>query len=234
LPVCVASLRRGPAGYLLLFHPFIYWRTVMLLLIPAILAFMLALLCGGSPRNLAGLRIRNGSLIMLAFLIQLVIYLPALRDSSLVVNLAIPIYLGALLLAVAGMLRNWHLGIPVRLATLGLLLNFTAIALNGGHMPTNAQAMQQVQGTWKIHELQNAHIYANTRLANGNTRVAFLTDIIPVRLPTGVGNVYSIGDVLICTGVASLVFLSMRRAPGAPARRIGGDEGPVVHQPLSA
>lgn len=206
----------------------------MLLTIPAILACVLALLCGGSLRNLAGLRIRNGSLIMLAFLIQLVIYLPALRHSSLVVTLAIPIYLGALLLAVVGMLRNWHLGLPVRLATLGLLLNFTAIALNGGHMPTNAQAMQQVQGTGKIHELQNAHLYANTRLANGSTRVEFLTDIIPVQLPSGVGNVYSIGDVLISTGVASLVFLSMRRAAGAPPRRVIGDDRPAVQQPLSA
>src|SRR5581483_8387809 len=140
-------------------------------------------------RNLAGLPIRDGYLIVAAFMIQLVIYLPALRHATFIVAAAVPIYLGALALAAAGMLRNWHLGLPIRVATLGLLLNFTAIAINGGHMPTNAQAMQRIQGMSKIHELQDPQLYANTRLATSGTRLAFLTDIIPVRLPTGGGNV---------------------------------------------
>ena len=192
----------------------------MLLLIPALLACVTALLRGGSMRNLAGLRIRNGYLIMIALMVQLLIYLPALRHATFIVAAAVPIYLGALALATCGMLRNWHLGLPMRLATLGLLLNFTAIAINGGHMPTNAQAMARIQGAAKIHELADPHLYANTRLATSTTRLTFLTDIIPVQLPTGTGNVYSIGDALISAGVASLLYLTIRRSTDEGA----GDE----------
>jgi hypothetical protein len=197
----------------------------MLLLIPTLLACMMALLRGGSMRNLAGLRVHSGVLIMFAFMIQLVIYLPALRHSALIVACAVPIYLSALALAAVGMLRNWHLGLPIRLATLGLLLNFTASAVNGGHMPTNAQAMERIQGAGKIRELADPHLYANTRLATRGTRLTFLTDVIPVQLPTGIGNVYSIGDVLISFGVASLVYLTVRRNISAPAPDEQADAG---------
>ncbi len=178
----------------------------MLLLVPGLLACVIALLRGGSLGNLAVLQIRAGYLIVLSFVIQLVIYYPALRHSALVLHWAAPIYVGALALAVMGMLQNGHLGLPVRLATLGLLLNMTAIAINGGHMPVNAAAIGAVQGQWKVHELQDPDTYGNTRLASPDSRLLPLTDVIPVQLPGGPGNVYSVGDLLITSGVAVLVY----------------------------
>jgi hypothetical protein len=190
----------------------------MLLIVPAILACITALLCGGSLRSLVGLPIRGG-LILLSLGIQLAIYVPFLRTSPLVLTHAAIIYIIALLLAVAGMLRNWHLGLPVRIATLGLLLNATVIAANGGHMPVNAAAMRATQGADAVAAARDMSTYRNTRLADRSSLLLPLSDIIPVRVPAYSGNVYSAGDVLISSGIALLVFRSTRRrsAPETPA-----------------
>jgi hypothetical protein len=178
----------------------------MLLLIPAILTCIVALLRGGSLLRLAGLHLRASTLIMTSFLIQILIYIPALRHSSLVLAWAAPIYLVALALALLGMLRNWHLGLPLRLATLGLILNMTVILLNGGHMPVNAASLRAVDGNMKIRELQDPHTYGNTRLAGPSSHLVALSDIIPIPMPDGRGNIYSLGDVLISSGVAILIY----------------------------
>lgn len=187
----------------------------MLLLIPATLAGVVALLRGGSLRNLAELPLRAAFLILLAFSIQVVVYLPALRTSPFVLHLATPIYVLALALAVAGMLSNWHLGLAMRIATLGLLLNLGVILANGGHMPVSAAAMRAVQGTAKIRELQNPRVYGNTRIAGLSSRLTVFSDIIPVPMPHGRGNVYSLGDVLIASGISALVYRATRMCPSA-------------------
>ncbi len=182
----------------------------MLLLIPAILACIVALLRGGSLRHLAELPVRASILIMISFMIQVLVYLPALRNSTLVLAWAAPIYLAALALAVLGMLSNWHLGVPLRIATVGLILNTTVILVNGGHMPANAAALRAVQGEVKIRELQDPHIYGNTRLAGPSSHLVALSDIIPVPMPHGRGNVYSLGDMLIASGIMVLVYRATR------------------------
>ena len=57
----------------------------MLLLVPAIAACLVALLRGGSLRRLSELQVRASALIIGSFLIQVVVYLPALRTSTIVV-----------------------------------------------------------------------------------------------------------------------------------------------------
>ena len=42
----------------------------------------------------------------------------------------------------------------------------------------------------------------------------FLSDVIPVRVPFYHGNVFSLGDVLIASGAALLVFQGMRTRSG--------------------
>jgi hypothetical protein len=182
----------------------------MLLLIPAILACIVALLRGGSVRRLATLRVRGSTLILASLAIQLLIYTPALRHSPLVLGWAAPIYLVALTLALVGMLRNWHLGMSLRLASIGLILNLTVIILNGGHMPVNAASLRTIQGEAKVQELQDPHTYGNTRLAGPSSYLVVLSDIIPVPMPDGRGNVYSFGDMLIASGVALLVYRAVR------------------------
>ena len=178
----------------------------MLLLIPLIIAIVVGILRGGSLRSLAALPIRGSGFIVTSFLIQVLLYVPPIRDAAPVVHAGGAIYLGALALALIGALSNWHLGTAARVATLGLALNALVIAVNGGSMPVNAQAMQMVQGTTKVRDIANTGHYNNTRLASSDARLAPLSDVIPVRLPGGHGNVYSIGDALLAAGIAMLAY----------------------------
>src|SRR5918911_4395059 len=110
----------------------------MLLPVPALLALAAALLRGGSLRHLAALPFRGGTFIFTSLAIQLLIYMPVLRTSPLVLHWGGLIYIAALGLALAGALRNWSLGTPVRVATLGLALNALVITANGGNIALNA------------------------------------------------------------------------------------------------
>lgn len=178
----------------------------MLLLTPLILAIVVALLRGGSLSRLATLPIRGSAFIMASFAIQVLVYVPPIRDAAPVVQAGGAIYLVALALALIGALSNWRLGLAVRVATLGLALNAIVIAANGGSMPVNAQAMRSVQGAATVSEIADARHYNNTRLAGRQARLAFLSDVIPVWLPGGRGNVYSIGDALLAAGIAMLAY----------------------------
>lgn len=184
----------------------------MLLLIPALLALIAALVRGGSPRYLAALPVRGSGLIIASFVIQVLLYLPPLRDSALAARWGGVIYVAAMALALAGALRNWRLGWALRLAMLGLALNALVIACNGGYMPVNGGAMRAVRGEAEVRVIADPRLYGNTRLAGGSTRLAALSDVLPVQLPGGAGNVYSVGDVLLAAGVALLVYRATRGA----------------------
>src|ERR687883_790568 len=106
----------------------------MLLAVPALLALVAALLRGGSLRHLAALPFRGGTFIFTSLAIQVLIYMPFVRTSPLVLHWGGLIYIVTLGLALAGVLRNWSLGTPMRLATLGLALNAIVITANGGRI----------------------------------------------------------------------------------------------------
>ena len=183
----------------------------MLLPVPALLALVAALLRGGSLRHLAALPFRGGTFIFTSLAIQVLVYMPFVRTSPLVLHGAGLIYIVALGLALAGVLRNWSLGTPVRLATLGLALNAIVITANGGHMPTDLAAMRAVHRVATAHEIASRQLYSNTQPAGTSTRWQVLSDIIPIDSPGGLGNVFSIGDLLIAAGGAALVYSATRR-----------------------
>jgi hypothetical protein len=183
----------------------------MLLPVPALLALAAALLRGGSLRHLAALPFRGSTFIFTSLAIQLLVYMPFIRTSPLVIHWSGLIYIIALGLALAGALRNWSLGTPVRLATLGLALNALVIAANGGSMPVSVAAMRAVHRDAKAQEVAAQQIYSNTRPAGASTRLGVLSDIIPINSPGGLGNVYSIGDLLLAAGGAALVYRATRR-----------------------
>jgi len=178
----------------------------MLLLLPPLLAVVLATLRGGSPRALAALPIRGGGVILAALAVQIALYLPPVRASALVVHAGGTFYVASLGLALVGALRNRDLGPAVWVATLGLTLNALVIVANGGYMPVNVAALRAAQGQVRVHEIADARLFNNTHLAGPLTRLAPLSDVIPVRLVGGAGNVYSVGDLLLAVGIAALVY----------------------------
>lgn len=182
-----------------------------LLVTPALIALIIALLQGGSLRNAATIPLSGAPFFLAALAVQIILYLPGIRTSAFVHEYGAAIYVVSMGLAIVGALHNWNLGTALRIAALGLALNTLVIALNGGYMPTNAAATQAVRGTAMVREIANPHLYGNVHFAGSSTRLTILSDVIPLRVPDGPGNVYSIGDVLLAAGVATLVYRATRR-----------------------
>ena len=183
----------------------------MLMLIPLFLAIAVARARGGDLRTLAVLPVRGGAFLGAALVIQILLYLPPLRGAPVAIRYGGLVYVAALGLALTGGLRNWQLGPAARVATLGLALNLVVIAANDGYMPVNATAMSTVQGATTTHNIAAARRYANVHLASASTRLVFLSDVIPLRIPHGPGNVYSVGDMLLTAGITALAYKAMRR-----------------------
>jgi hypothetical protein len=91
----------------------------------------------------------------------------------------------------------------------GAVLNLIAISANDGVMPASARAMRL------------AGVPAEAGFANsapvGNPRLLALGDVIPVPGPWPLGNVVSIGDVVIMAGLAVILHRACRPAPAARA-----------------
>jgi hypothetical protein len=186
----------------------------MLLVLPVFVAIVAALLRGGSLRHLALLPVRGSGFLLSSFAIQLLLYAPIVRTSPVSTRFGGIIYIVALGLVLIGALRNRHLGVAVRVATLGLALNALVIVLNDGHMPVNGAAMAVVRGPAEVQDIANQQLYGNTALAQASSRLVPLSDVLPLRLPGGGGNVYSIGDLLLTLGIVGTVYRGTRAPYG--------------------
>ena len=164
-----------------------------ILLVLAI-AVVVGLMRGGKLRNLTEIRVRGWWLLLVGFGLQIVAgFLPVGRH-SLAVGLVLVSYLPLLLVV---WLNRQDAGMWI--AGIGILMNFTVIALNGG-MPVMAEAVHLAGGTGEL-VLDAKHV-----LLTDTTRLPFLADIIP--LP---GSVISLGDVFLAIGVGVFLEDQMRR-----------------------
>jgi Family of unknown function (DUF5317) len=99
----------------------------------------------------------------------------------------------------------------------GALANAVAIVANAGTMPASATA-QRLAGLKTGNGFQNSAHLAHPHLL-------WLSDIIPVPGPWPLGNVLSIGDIIIFTGMLVLLHRTCRThttalpARGCPAHR---------------
>jgi hypothetical protein len=178
----------------------------MLLVLPVLLGVALALASGGSFGNLSTLRLKGMGFILASFVIQLVIYIPAVRHTAIAQNDGGVIYMIVLALMIIGVARNWRFGTTTRLVLLGLALNTAVVTANGGHMPVSASALRSVQGNAMVQTIAAHRDYANRMLADRHSLLLPLSDAIPVPLPFGHGSVGSFGDLLIAAGAATLAF----------------------------
>jgi hypothetical protein len=115
------------------------------------------------------------------------------------------VHLLSYLLAGVFLVRNLTIaGLP--LITFGAALNAVTIAVNGGVLPASAAALQAAG--WD----PDSGGFANSA-ALAHPRLAFLGDnyVTPGWLP--LANVYSIGDLIIVTGVCFLAYRATRTRP---------------------
>jgi len=148
-------------------------------------------------RNIASVKIRLGWLIILAFFLQVMPF--ALSAPSSFVELKKSLVVLSYMLLLWALSRNFHLW-SMRILALGTVLNFAAIAANGGLMPVSPEARLHA-GMPAIGESGFGKVLpegTGVLLPVDQTNLWFLSDIIPVSF---VGGVFSPGDIVIGVGV---------------------------------
>ncbi len=156
-------------------------------------------LAGGSFLRLARLPARSLWLAPLALALQAIIFWHAFEESVGSADIIAGLYLFSLEILLLCVLLNVRLP-GVKLLGVGLLLNLTVIAANGGYMPVSLPRLEQAGMDGEARELRQQEHYLNTTAMSDHTRLRFLGDFIPVPQPLPLRSVYSVGDVLIAAG----------------------------------
>lgn len=166
-------------------------------------AMTVAVLRGGRLTNLADIRLRLWWLLPLGFAMQGATGLLPERDWAEALGVALILGSYIPLLAMIALNRDrpgmWLSGI-------GILLNFTVIAFNGG-MPVMTEAALVASGFTSAPDLTDT---VKHTVLDQSTHLAFLADVIPVRLANQ-GTVLSIGDVFLAVGLARFLEAELRR-----------------------
>ena len=180
----------------------------MFILYAVALGVIVGLLAGGRPSALASLHIRWPAVIVGGLLAQVVLFAGpvAARVSELPAWVGPALYLGSTIAVAAAVLRNWSIpGIP--LVVVGAACNLAAVVANGGYMPAAPGALV---ASGKVAPV----IYSNSSVVP-DPALWPITDIfaLPSWLPAA--NVFSVGDVLIGLGIATVIVVAMRRGPAS-------------------
>lgn len=162
-------------------------------------AMSVAVLRGGRLTNLADIRLRMWWLLPLGFAMQ---GIAGWIDPEIGFYLVLLSYLPLMALMILNRDRA-----GLWLAGMGVLLNFTVIALNGG-MPVLEGAIEVAAG-FVPGGADLANAAKHTEMGPG-TILPFLGDVIPIRMASQ-GTVISIGDVFLAVGLGRFLEAELRR-----------------------
>lgn len=186
----------------------------MLFVLGVAAALVVGKLAGGRAERLTTLGVRWWWAAPIALLAQLlVVYGPG----GLIDAAAVPLIVGSHLVLLAIALRNWR--IPgAALAGLGLAMNLTVMIANGGLMPVAPETLARAGRVepWKIGDGSPGTRVANSKdviLPAADTRLEILADRFWTGLPGRLSILFSAGDVVLLTGVMTLVVRGMTRVP---------------------
>ncbi len=178
------------------------------MLLVLVIAIVVGLARGGKLSNLTEIRVRAWWLLFLGFGLQFgSAFLPA-EKHDLAVALILSAYVPLLIFV---WLNRKKAGLWM--AGIGILMNFTVIALNTG-MPVMLQAVEIAGGA------SDMVLGAKYVILDDATRLAFLADVIP--LPK---NVMSLGDVFLAIGVGVFLEDQIRRPVRLFAHGVQGIPG---------
>lgn len=168
------------------------------------LSLAMAILRGGRLINLGDIELTAWWLLFLAFGLQLgTKWLPE-ESWSETMGLVMVLVSFALLMVLVLLNRTkpgmWIVGI-------GVLMNFTVIALNGG-MPVLLGAAEAASAfTVSDPDLSGSFKHV---VLDETSRLTFFADVIPFRL-VGIGEVISLGDIFLALGLGVFLEHELRR-----------------------
>ncbi|MDZ4654930.1 MAG: DUF5317 family protein [Coriobacteriia bacterium] len=162
------------------------------------------LVAGGSIRRIGSTRLRFESLLLVLFILQLA--LPRIATMvGMSKELAVYSWLLVMLALVVIALLN-HPQAGLLLVSLGIGLNALVIALNGA-MPVSERAVSVIVGHEYVMNSEDTDVLHEP--IRPSTVAAPLSDVIPLPGPTWHRGIISVGDVLLCGGVAWFICDAM-------------------------
>lgn len=175
------------------------WLAIVLFL-----ALVIAILRGGRLVNLGDIELKAWWLLLVSLGLQLgTRWLP---DETWSETAGVVMVLASFaLLMVLVMLNRSKPGMWI--AGLGVLMNFTVIAFNGG-MPVLAGAAEVASG-FTVAEPDISGSFKHVLLDEAS-RLVFFADVIPLRLG-GIGEVISLGDIFLALGLGVFLEQELRR-----------------------
>jgi hypothetical protein len=186
----------------------------MLRLFVLLIVIAVALLRGGKLHHFANLRLRWPALAIAGFAVQVLIFTP-FASTPLVAWATVPLFLLSMTIVAVWVALNWR--IPgMMLIGAGLLMNFAAIAANGGKMPVSPDALR-VAGRYAEITATDPTISKHVLAGDATVRLWALTDVIGIPKGIPFASVWSIGDIALTLGVAILCYRTMCRPPEADA-----------------
>jgi hypothetical protein len=183
------------------------------MLLALVIAVVVGLARGGKLSNLTEIRVRAWWLLFVGFGLQIgVAFIPrSMHDLAVAIVLSAYVPLLIFVWLNRQMAGLWMAGI-------GILMNFTVIAVNGG-MPVMLEAIEIAGGAADM-ALGSKYVALTE-----STRLAFLADVVP--LPK---NVISLGDVFLAIGVGVFLEDQIRRPLSLFAHRVQGTPGSAANR----
>jgi Family of unknown function (DUF5317) len=188
-----------------------------------VVALVLGKLLGGRVGTLAEAPIKWTGLAFAAIALQVAAFPSGVFPWQTPGWAARALWLVSYALLVAVLLRNFRLrGTPIVAA--GLVCNVVAILANGGLMPVRASALAAVHRDYSVH---------NNSIQLVRPHLAALVDrwAVPSWIP--LGNVYSVGDVLIALGIIIAVVTAMRATGEAGTSLTQASRVPAASQDVA-
>jgi Family of unknown function (DUF5317) len=195
---------------------------VILLVGAILLAVVIGYLAGGRLRNLESLTLRAWPLALVGLSLQLI---PLPRSATPTLG-ALLLLASFATLVVFAFLNLRVTGMPI--VVIGLLLNALVIGVNQGMPVTRSALVRSGQGELLRYLVKNGG--AKHHLADRDDELLFLADSIPLARP--VGQVVSIGDLMVYGGLVLAIASAMRRRSAAmETARLQGRVKDSPHDP---
>jgi hypothetical protein len=175
-----------------------------------LVAVIVGKLAGGKLSTLADMPIKGMRFAFAAIVLQVAAFPSGALPWATPSSVARVLWLVSYALLIAMLLRNVRL-VGIRILVLGLFSNLVAIIANGGLMPVRPSALAATHHSYSVH---------NNSIKLAQPHLAALVDRwgVPHWIP--LGNVFSVGDVLIAIGVFLAIVAAMRE----PRPRVEGTQ----------
>ncbi len=171
----------------------------MIFILPLLIGCVIGLVRGGSISNLAFLKLKRLWILPVAYAVQYtsIYYLRGLEYEFLIL-------LSYLMLILFCLLNQLVAG--VKIAAVGIFLNFLVMVTNHFRMPAYLPSVMRIDP--KAALLLKQGLIGKSIAMSGSTHLNFLGDIFSVHI--GRGSLISIGDILFSIGIAVLIQHAMR------------------------